>query len=67
MAMLFILMSFAISCGSPRTLVKVTNKADGTDTRITVNQGSGGETHVTVSPKVQLDSISFQFNPIKTK
>lgn len=65
--MLFILMSFAISCGSPRTLVKVTNKADGTDTKISVNQGSGGETHVTVSPKVQLDSIQFQFNPLKTK
>jgi len=56
-----------ISCGSPSTLVKVSNKADGTNTTISVKQGDGGSTSVTVSPKVQLDSINFEFNPIKTK
>ena len=60
-------MSFATSCGSPSTLVKVTNKADGTNTTISVKQGDGGSTSVTVSPKVQLDSIHFDFNPIKTQ
>lgn len=49
------------ACGSPRTAIRVTNKADGTDTRITVSQGDGGSTSVTVNPSVNaaLDSINF--------
>lgn len=52
------------SCGSPRTAIRVTNKADGTDTKITVSQGDGGSTSVTVNPSVNasLDSINFKIN-----
>lgn len=50
------------SCGSPRTAIRVTNKADGTDTKITVSQGDGGSTSVTVNPSLNasLDSINFK-------
>lgn len=42
------------SCGSPRTVVKVSNKADGTETTIQATTGDGGTTSVTVSPKIEL-------------
>lgn len=42
------------SCGSPRTVVKVSNKADGTETTISATTGDGGTTTVSVSPKIQL-------------
>lgn len=50
------------ACGSPRTAIRVTNKADGTDTKITVSQGDGGSTSVTVNPSLNasLDSINFK-------
>lgn len=50
------------ACGSPRTAIRVTNKADGTDTRITVSQGDGGSTSVTVNPSINasIDSITFK-------
>lgn len=50
------------SCGSPRTAIRVTNKADGTDTRITVSQGDGGSTSVTVNPSLNasIDSVNFR-------
>lgn len=62
------LLSFAVvafvlaACGSPRTAIRVTNKADGTDTRITVSQGDGGSTSVTVNPSVNaaIDSVTFK-------
>lgn len=62
------LLSFALcvsllaACGSPRTAIRVTNKADGTDTRITVSQGDGGSTSVTVNPSVNaaIDSVEFK-------
>lgn len=48
-----------ISCSTPnKTNVKVTNRADATETNITVSNGDGGSTSITVSPKVKLDSIS---------
>lgn len=49
------------SCGSPKTLIRVSNRADGTDTRISVQQGDGGSTSVTVNPSVNasLDSVNF--------
>ena len=49
-------------CGSPRTAIRVTNKADGTDTRITVSQGDGGSTSVTVNPSINaaIDSVEFK-------
>ena len=50
-----------ISCGSPRTTIRVSNKADGTDTRINVSQGDGGSTSVTINPSLNasIDSIGF--------
>lgn len=50
------------SCGSPRTAIRVTNKADGTDTKISVTQGDGGSTSVTVNPSVNaaIDSVTFK-------
>lgn len=54
--------SLLAACGSPRTAIRVTNKADGTDTRITVSQGDGGSTSVTVNPSVNasIDSVEFK-------
>lgn len=51
-----------LSCGSPRTTIKVQNKADGTQTDISVTQGEGGSTSVVVSPSVNtaLDSVTFR-------
>lgn len=50
-----------ISCGSPRTSIRVTNKADGTDTKISVSQGDGGSTSVSINPSLNasIDSIGF--------
>lgn len=62
----FFLLSLAVfvlsACGSPRTAIRVTNKADGTDTKITVSQGDGGSTSVTVNPAVNasIDSVEFK-------
>lgn len=51
-----------ISCGSPRTSIKVKNNADGTQTDISVTQGEGGSTSVSVVPSVNvaIDSINFK-------
>ena len=60
---LFITLSLLVfSCGSPRTAIRVSNKADGTDTRISVSQGDGGSTSVTINPSLNasLDSINFK-------
>lgn len=55
-------LALLFSCGSPRTAIRVTNKADGTDTRITVSQGDGGSTSVTVNPSLNasIDSVNFK-------
>lgn len=55
-------MALLLSCGSPRTAIRVTNKADGTDTKITVSQGDGGSTSVTVNPSLNasIDSVNFK-------
>ncbi len=44
------------SCGSPRTVVKVTNKADGSETTISATTGNGGSTSVSVSPSVKVNA-----------
>lgn len=51
-----------ISCGSPKTTIKVSNRADGTQTDISVVQGDGGSTSVSVVPSVNtaLDSVNFK-------
>lgn len=58
----FVLVVVLAACGSPRTAIRVTNKADGTDTRISVSQGDGGSTSVTVSPSINasIDSVEFK-------
>lgn len=55
-----------ISCGSPRTSIKVKNNADGTQTDISVTQGEGGSTSVSVVPSVNvaIDSINFKVRKI---
>lgn len=58
----FVVASVMVACGSPRTAIRVTNKADGTDTKITVSQGDGGSTSVTVNPSINaaIDSVNFK-------
>lgn len=50
------------ACGSPRTAIRVINKADGTDTKISVSQGDGGSTSVTINPSLNasIDSVEFK-------
>ena len=50
----FLSIGFLASCGSPRTVVKVSNKADGTETTISATTGDGGTTTVQVSPKLHI-------------
>lgn len=58
MAVVISLLIAPLACSSPnQTRVKVTNKADATETNITVSNGDGGSTSITVAPKVTLDSI----------
>lgn len=51
------LLSLAIlmaSCGSPRSVVRVKNNAEGVTTHVTTNVGSGGSTTVTVEPNTEI-------------
>lgn len=50
-----------ISCGSPKTSVRVRNNATGSETTINVRNGEGSSTSVSVAPSMQLDSLSFDF------
>lgn len=47
------------SCGSPRSTVRVVNKAQGVQTTVSTSVGQGGSTTVTVSPKVEVDSTKI--------
>lgn len=51
------------ACGSPKTLVKVRNNADNTETTISATTGDGGHTSVTVSPKIVVDSNKVNIKP----
>lgn len=42
------------SCGSPRSVVRVKNNAEGVTTQVTTNVGAGGSTTVTVQPNTEL-------------
>lgn len=55
------------SCGSPRTAIRVTNRADGTDTKIHVSQGDGGSTSVSINPALNASIDSVTFNIQKTR
>lgn len=48
-----------LSCGSPRSTVRVVNKAEGVQTTVHTNVGAGGSTQVTVSPVVSVDSTEI--------
>lgn len=49
------------SCGSPRSTVRVVNKAEGVTTTVSTNVGAGGSTTVSVTPSlnVQVDSTKI--------
>ena len=47
------------SCGSPRSTVRVVNKAEGVQTTVSTSVGDGGSTTVTVAPKVEIDSTKI--------
>lgn len=60
---IFSLVCFLImSCGSPKTLIRVKNNAEGTQTDISVKQGDGGSTSVNVTPSINsvIDSVNFK-------
>ena len=48
-----------LSCGSPRSIVRVVNKAEGVSTSVSTNVGAGGSTTVTVTPSVEVDSTQI--------
>ena len=56
LSLLVILMA---SCGSPRSTVRVINKAEGVQTTVHASTGDGGSTTVTVQPKVEIDSTKI--------
>ena len=45
---------FVTSCGSPRSVVRVKNNAEGVTTSVTTNVGAGGSTTVTVQPNTEV-------------
>ena len=45
---------FVASCGSPRSVVRVKNNAEGVTTSVTTNVGAGGSTTVTVQPNTEV-------------
>lgn len=47
------------SCGSPRSSVRVVNKAEGVTTSVSTSVGPGGQTTVTVSPQITVDSTQI--------
>lgn len=49
------------SCGSPRSTVRVVNKAEGVTTTVSTNVGAGGSTTVSVTPSldVRVDSTKI--------
>lgn len=57
-SILFLICLFS-SCGSPRSSVRVVNKAEGVTTSISTSVGAGGQTTVTVSPQVSVDSTKI--------
>lgn len=50
-----------ISCSSPKSTVRIRNNADGTQTNVSVRNGEGASTSVSVNTPVTLDSLSFKF------
>lgn len=49
---LVVYLFFNTSCSAPRASVRVLNRADSTETTISVHNGDGGSTSVHISPKL---------------
>ena len=49
---LIIFLFFSTSCGASKSTVKVFNRAESTTTSVSMTNGNGGSTSVTVSPDV---------------
>ena len=64
---LILALGLVASCGSPRTVVKVSNKADGSETTISATTGNGGSTSVTVSPTVKVEASLTKNDSLKFK
>lgn len=47
-----VMIFFASSCGASRSTVRIHNRAEGTTTSVSMTNGNGGSTSVTVSPDV---------------
>lgn len=58
---IFLVAVLMASCGSPRSTVRVVNKAEGVTTTVSTNVGAGGSTTVSVTPSVnvQVDSTNI--------
>lgn len=53
--LLFVLFAALVAaCGSPRSTVKVVNKAEGVTTTVSTNVGAGGSTTVSVTPSIDV-------------
>lgn len=59
MIVIVVILFFSTSCGASKSTVRVYNRADSTETTISVSNGDGGSTSVTVSPKIQIDSTKL--------
>lgn len=57
----FLVVSLMAGCGSPRSTVRVVNKAEGVTTTVSTNVGAGGSTAVSVTPSidVKVDSTNI--------
>lgn len=53
--MLVFFVALVASCGSPRSTVRVVNKAEGVTTTVSTNVGAGGSTTVSVTPSLEVN------------
>lgn len=56
---LVVILFFTASCGASRSTVRVMNRAEGTTTTVSMTNGNGGNTTVTVSPEIHVDSTKI--------
>lgn len=49
---MIVVLFFSTSCGASKSSVKVVNRAESTTTSVSMTNGNGGSTSVTVSPDV---------------
>lgn len=56
---LIVVLFFSTACGASKSTVRVYNRADSTQTTISVSNGDGGSTTVHVAPQIQIDSTKI--------